>query len=781
MSDSSAPSSTLKRARPVAKVLVATTAMLTFISFWRAAAIVLNDLASSAYYAGGEAEQFIGKTAPWFILITMLLSYGVSQLYVESCSMFVRGGVYRVVKEAMGGTLAKFSVSALMFDYILTGPISGVSAGQYLAGLINELLAYAHVGITLSPNVTAEVFAVVATLYFWRENTKGITESSEKALWIMQLTTVMVIGLISWCGYTLLVRGFHMPPVPLPRNIVLTPRSLGWLAGSKIASTVTLVAVLVGLGHSVLAMSGAESLAQVYREIEHPKLPNLKKAAFVIFVYSMIFTSLVSFFAVMIIPDGTRHQYFENLIGGLAMSLQGPLVARLIFHVFVVVVGTLILSGAVNTAIVGSNGVLNRVSEDGVLSDWFRGPHPKYGTSYRIINMVVALQVLMIVFSRGDVPLLANLYAFGVIWSFVLNGISVLVLRYKQPNQQEFKVPPNITIAGYEIPIGVGVITVVLLATAIVNLFTKPAATEAGIVFSALLFLGFTVSEKRVQKSRGEEHVEVDKFNVAVSEELLPDTVGIHPGNILVPVSTEYHLQHLENALRRAKRRRAEIVVLHVQMLKPLTVATDLEPSQMFSAIEQVLFSKALSIAEREGKPIRLAVVAANDLWDGILRTAANLQSSSVVAGSSATVSVNDQARQIGVAWERMPEPRPRLTLEVFAPTGQEQIFYLGPHAPRLTPKEIDLLHKLWLDTTDRLPDEEIHHHDIVHFALTEFERVIAEGQGEDAIARLHQHLEEIKWRRHAAPDVENAMKATTAEPEDSLRLRLNRILPTSE
>jgi len=121
-------SSFMQSARPVAKVLVATTAMLAFISYWRAAAIVLNDLASSAYYAGGEAEQFIGKTAPWFILATMLLSYAVSQVYVESCSMFVRGGVYRVVKEAMGGTLAKFSVSALMFDYVLTGPISGVSA-----------------------------------------------------------------------------------------------------------------------------------------------------------------------------------------------------------------------------------------------------------------------------------------------------------------------------------------------------------------------------------------------------------------------------------------------------------------------------------------------------------------------------------------------------------------------------------------------------------------------------------------------------------------------------
>src|ERR1700721_4341362 len=164
-SDSTGHIFTPGRVRPVAKVLVATTAMLAFISFWRAAAIVLNDLSSSAYYAGGEAEQFIGKTAPWFILATMLLSYAVSQLYVESCSMFVRGGVYRVVKEAMGGALAKFSVSALMFDYILTGPISGVSARQYLAGLINELLAYGHLHFTVNPNATAAAFAIAVTLY----------------------------------------------------------------------------------------------------------------------------------------------------------------------------------------------------------------------------------------------------------------------------------------------------------------------------------------------------------------------------------------------------------------------------------------------------------------------------------------------------------------------------------------------------------------------------------------------------------------------------------------
>src|SRR5882672_10144433 len=125
----------------VTKVVVATSVMLTFISFWRAAAIVLNDLGSSAYYVGGISEQAIGRAAPWFILGVMLFSYAVRAVYVESCAMFTRGGVYRNVKEALGGTFAKVSVSALMFDYILTGPISGVSAGHYIVGMLNELLA----------------------------------------------------------------------------------------------------------------------------------------------------------------------------------------------------------------------------------------------------------------------------------------------------------------------------------------------------------------------------------------------------------------------------------------------------------------------------------------------------------------------------------------------------------------------------------------------------------------------------------------------------------------
>src|SRR4051812_21298438 len=203
-----------------AKVVVATTVALSFISFWRAAAIVLSDLASSAFYAGGIAEHAIGKSAPWFILGVMLFSFAVRSVYLESCSMFVRGGVYIVVRDAMGHFMARLSVSALIFDYILTGSISVVSAGLYLGHLLNEFAGMLNLSTRISPNTFAAGFGVLLTLYFWRSNVKGIHESSGQALRIMQITTVMVVAFLIWCPITMIIQGHvQMPPAPVPANI----------------------------------------------------------------------------------------------------------------------------------------------------------------------------------------------------------------------------------------------------------------------------------------------------------------------------------------------------------------------------------------------------------------------------------------------------------------------------------------------------------------------------------------------------------------------------------
>jgi amino acid transporter len=733
------------------RVLIATTAMLAFVSFWRAAAVVLNDMGSSAFYAGAIAEHFVGKTGPWFILAIMCLAYAVRSLYIESCSMFVRGGVYRVVKEAMGSTLAKISVSALMFDYILTGPISGVSAGLYLVGLLNELFHYMHLALTLPVNYTAAVFAVLCTLYFWWENIKGIPESSEKALRIMYVTTVMVVIMLVWCIYTLVVKGAHLPPLPNLKTITYSSDALGWLRGSRLPYTVGFIGILIGLGHSVLAMSGEETMAQVYREIEHPKLKNLEKAGFVIFLYSLIFTAGVAFFAVMIIPDSVRANFFDNPIGGLAMYLVGPITLRLAFRAFVVVVGTLMLAGAVNTAIVGSNGVMNRVSEDGILPQWFRRPHPRFGTSYRILNIVVGLQLFTIILSRGDIFVLGEAYAFGVMWSFAMKALAVLVLRYKQPGKREFRVPFNLKLDGIEIPIGLGLITFILFAMCFINLFTKQVATLSGVAFTFIFFAVFTISE-RVTHRQGATHSELDQFNIEPGEDLTPEALGVRPGNVLVMVRNSKTLDNLAAVLDRVDPRKKDVVVVHMRILGAGAGEHELSAEDLFSVNEQELFTRALSLAEKKGKSVHLAVASATQKWDGILRTAQSLKASTIALGVSSWRPVDEEARIAGVAWEALPDPKPQLTLEIYTPAGQEHIFYLGPHAPRLTAKEIDLLHTIWLELSNEVAPEELHHHDVVHMALQELAKEIHDGRRQEIIEMLRQHLVAIRERRAAVP-----------------------------
>ena len=296
-------SSNVSRPSVSPKVVVATTAALSFISFWRGAAIVLSDLASSSFYAGGIAEQAIGKAAPWFVLAVMLFGFAVRSVYMESCGMFVRGGVYVVVRDAMGPFMARLSVSALVFDYILTGPISVVSAGTYLGALINEFGEMGNQSWRIPVHLFAAGFGVIVTIYFWWQNTKGIHESSGKALRIMQVTTVMVGILLIWCPLTLLLRGeVNMPAAPIAANIHLSEDAQGWLHGTNWI-TMPMALIVIAFGHSLLSMSGFETLAQVYREIGYPKMKNLRITANIVCTYALISTGLITVFATMIILD----------------------------------------------------------------------------------------------------------------------------------------------------------------------------------------------------------------------------------------------------------------------------------------------------------------------------------------------------------------------------------------------------------------------------------------------------------------------------------------------
>ena len=762
-----------------AQVIVATSVMLSFISFWRAAAIVLNDLGSSAYYVGGIAEKAVGRAAPWFILGVMLFSYAVRAVYVESCAMFTRGGVYRVVKEAMGGTLAKLSVSALMFDYVLTGPISGVSAGQYIVGLISQTtiyLGHPWTPSTATVNYLAAGIAALITIYFWWRNTRGIHESSDDALRIMYVTTVMVVLLIGWCTFTILTRPNmqRLPPAPAPHNLNFNDDAVGWMprllprafeakppetpAEATAATTETpaphyglvanagaligLIGILMAFGHSFLAMSGEESLAQVNRELEYPKHQNLMRAGFIIFLYSLLFTSLVSFFAYAIIPDDARPQYFDNLISGIALNLTGPMPLKLLFQGFIVIVGFLMLAGAINTSIIGANGVLNRVSEDGVMTDWFRAPHKRFGTTFRMINLIVLLQIVAIIGSRGNTYTLGEAYAFGVIWSFAFKGLAMLVLRFKDKSEREWKVPFNLKLDSNEIPIGLGVIAALLFSVAGINLITKEVATISGIAFTIVFFTIFFVSEKINERRHAEEiHTTsaMDQFRLNANQAISNETVEARQGNTLCLVRDYNTLDHVKKALEITHTGKTDLVVMTVHVMRgPDTGYQDIAEDRLFSRYEQYLFSKVVALAEKAGKTVHLLVVPSSDIFQAIALTAARLASRDIIAGRSSVMTPEGQAKLLGEAWERLPnKPHQRVRFRVIGPGGEIQDFYLGAHAPDLSDEEIDFIHKLWLDVSHEPGLENIRHKQIVIAALVRFADDLHENERGQALEFL--------------------------------------------
>jgi amino acid transporter len=690
-----APLATVRKA---ARIIVVSSVMFTFISYWRTAAVVLCDLGSTAYYIGGVVESAIGPAAPWFILAVMVFSYAVRSVYIESCSLFIRGGVYRVVKEALGRFAAKLAVSALIFDYLLTGPISGVSAGHYLMGLgLDSLRIFNEqwgIDEPLRTNIKAwgaVFFAVAVTLYFYWLNIRGIHESSDRALKIMVATTVMVVVLLVWCGLTLAVKGIAYDEVkkrtnnlPITPDLsvkmkiepngepVIDPKTgqpvlqddpLGFLANTTLGERlrhpdqidwfglIGVIGILMAFGHSILAMSGEETLAQVYREVEAPKLPNFRKAAFIVFIYSLVFTAGISFLAVLLIPETKRvSEYSENLISGLAMHMIGPEELRLVLNAFVVIVGFLILAGAVNTAIIGSNGVLNRVAEDGVMPEWFLKPHPHYGTSYRILSLIVGLQIGIILLSQGDVLILGEAYAFGVVWSFVFQALAMVVLRFKDPRPREYKVPFNIKFGSVEIPFGLLTVLLVLLSAALLNLCTKPLATMFGTLFTAIFFFLFLITEYLHDlRNKGGHHKHLEQVNQASVEQITPESLGLErPYRKLVAIRSTQNLFMLEKALQDTDPENTDVIVMTAKML--MEGGTTLERERL-DTYDQELMTAVVQKAEQVGKQVHPLIVPTNNPVYALLRTANDLRVQELVIGASNKFTADEQLDQVSLLW----------------------------------------------------------------------------------------------------------------------------------
>jgi nucleotide-binding universal stress UspA family protein len=354
------------------------------------------------------------------------------------------------------------------------------------------------------------------------------------------------------------------------------------------------------------------------------------------------------------------------------------------------------------------------------------------------------MQLFTIVASGGNVYLLAGLYAFGVIWSFALNGLAVFVLRYTEPEHRQWKVPGNFHVGGREIPVGLVLITTILFLTAVVNLFTKQDATIAGVIFTAIFYVIFTVSERHVARQRRGKPETVDQFRVYGNQELGSGALGVRPGNILVTVRDPRNLYYLRQTLSRTDTTKQDVVVMTARLYHrehTFSGSTQMDANEVFDHYEQELFTSVVAAAEKEGKPVSLLVVPASDVFEAIMVTAQRLDATRIVCGASNKLTADEQGKLTGDAWERLPEPRPRLELEVAFPDGRSRLYPLGPHTPRLRQQDLELLHRIWLQVTSDPEYSGLHHYHIVALALQELERELQGPQRAELLAELRRQL----------------------------------------
>jgi hypothetical protein len=426
------------------------------------------------------------------------------------------------------------------------------------------------------------------------------------------------------------------------------------------------------------------------------------------------------------------------------MNVAGPITLRLLFQGFVVIVGVLILSGAVNTAIVGANGVLNRLSEDGVLTPWFRRPHHRFGTSSRLINLIALLQVVTIVASRGNVYLLAALYAFGVIWSFSFMSLAVFVLRFTNPENREWKVPGNVRIAGKEIPVGVGLIALLLFSIAIVNLFTKQLATKYGIAFSIFLYVMFTVAERLNQKTVAEGTHGLEQFRVDAQEDISAEAMEVRPGNVLVAVRDPRNLFYLSDVLKHTDTTKQDVVVMTSRLYHreySFSGNTSVDSSEVFEEYERELFTAVVNQAEKQGRHVSLLVAPTNDVFESIVATGQRLNSTVIVCGLSNKLTAEEQGKLTGDAWERLPDPKPRMRLIVASPERKWE-FELGPHAPRMRAQDLKLMHDIWLQITRDPAYSKLHHYHVIAVALKELQQRLNGTERYQALTDIREEME---------------------------------------
>jgi magnesium transporter len=692
----------------------------------RGTALAFVELGAVGLFAAGVVERVAGSMAPWYLLVAVVVGFGVRAVDLEGCALFLSGGTYGAARQAFDGRGPVLAAAMLLTGQTIFGALAASAAGR-------ALLA----GDDLSPVIGA---AVIGATWWWLRQGRTLSNTLlERAA----LTVVAAIAAALAVGAIALVfrgpaRGVSQAfwfPQPWP----------------------SFLAVLSAASACLFAVGTPEAFSHSAPEFPPPRVLHLRHAIRVVNSSTLAIVAGVAFLFVLLIGPVDRAEWRDAPLTGLVIFSGAPPVIAVALAGAVALASAVFLTAAVHRSAVNAQRLLLRLAEDGILNRSMRAPHPRFGTPSRLIDLVAAAQVVAVLAGAGQLPWLARAGGMLVACTAILKIAALIRIRSRRTEPRVFFVPINLRIAGREWPVGLALIALVLAVPALFLIATADAAALIAMGFLAVVTVLLTASEQVARSA--------EPPAPAADVDLLPapsvgiDRVQVAPGGVLVPLRRPGSLAPLAAALRDAGPR--EVVAMTVR-LTGVDVSDDRSRAAEITEEERRLFTAAALTAERLGHAIRLLVVPANNVFDAVAETAAKLRVSDIHVGESETLAAADQARLLGEAWERAPRPVDAdVRFVIHHGSGGTAVFHLGAHAPSLNAQDLHLIHAIWLDAVKSLGPH-VHHRDVVRAALTHMQEQLSnEGPPRDSA------LDIIRRTAHPAEEL-----AAVVQQRDFGRLR---------
>jgi len=674
------------------------------MSVSRATALALAELGIAAFFVIGVARSIIGESAPWFVLVACALSAFVRAIDIESWAFFIPGGLIGRTERVFGSRVANVATAAVLTERLLLVALACALCGQYAVSFGATWMAKWSVTARLTIQELVTVGAIILIGLLWTRTRIGLQfppTAVAKAVWV----SVFLIFAVILLGVATIVRQ-RIPAIEL----ALAPLQSGAVNVPFFREVLTL---LTGFALVLPALGGGGTLARAANEFAPPRLEAVRRTSFFIVVLVFVLTVFSSFLFLVLVPGDQATLWANAPLSGLAHYLDLPAVANGLVIILVLLAAFLMLVPSAHAALEDSEQLLRRLSAQGTLTA--AGP----------INMAAAAAVLITFASGAQVSWLSRAYGISIAATLLLKIAAILRLRSARCETQPFATPINLRVGSRQVPVGLIAVGAVVSLSALTMVLRGDIPSIAAI--SLIGGLGLSMAGRKRDGSSVED--EEEPFALSTSPDVSLGQVQVRPGNVLVGIRHADSLAHVVAALQDAGDR--DVVILTIRLL-----GADEESVERTGSTrdERYLFSQVVALTERYGRPVRLLIVPARNVFDGTLAVALRLNSSEVYVGESRTLSADEQARLLGEAWEQAEKPKnQQLRLVVYRNSGRTDSYHLGAHPPALTPGDLDLIHRVWLDAVKAVGPE-VHHHDVVRAALTQMEHQLTGSQREEVL-----------------------------------------------